>query len=102
MIADASVGESELHQPMVRFKLTPEGQERFAAFTSVGVGRQLAVVFNGVVVAAPMIMAPITDGEGEIVSTFTDESAQNLAQSMRTPGPGVPLKIIKEEPGPGP
>lgn len=48
---------------MLRVGLTPEGTAALAAGTRALIGHKLAVVLDGVVVSAPVVMDPITGGQ---------------------------------------
>ena len=78
----------------VSAKLTPEGRGRLARLTrdykphgaknSSNQGRALAIVVNGELVAAPIIMTDIDMGEFVITGTFTKEEAVNLAAALNS------------------
>lgn len=67
-----------LDQPAVGFKWGREGAKRFGDLTTRHVGRNLAVVLDGVVKAAPTILAGIGTS-GVVQGRFTQEEAQDLA-----------------------
>ena len=78
----------------VSAKLTPEGRGRLARLTrdykphgaknSSNQGRALAIVVNGELVAAPIIMTEIDMGEFIITGKFTKEEAVNLAAALNS------------------
>ena len=80
----------------VSAKLTPEGRGRLARLTrdykphgaknSSNQGRALAIVVNGELVAAPIIMTEIDMGEFIITGKFTKEEAVNLAAALNSKG----------------
>ena len=77
-------------------KLTPEGRGRLARLTRdykphgaknpSNLGRVLAIVMNGEVVAAPMIYTDIDMGEFVISGRFTKEEAVALAAALNSKG----------------
>ena len=77
-------------------KLTPEGRGRLARLTRdykphgaknpSNLGRVLAIVVNGEVVAAPMICTDIDMGEFVITGKFTKEEAVALAAALNSRG----------------
>ncbi len=96
MFADARSGENKQTQsPDVEFRLTDEGRERFASATRQYLGRRFAIVVDGKVIEAPMIMSSITGGMGEITGTFTPDSAQALVQSISSHKGDLPLKVAR-------
>jgi len=68
----------------VRFTLTAEGARKFAQVTKENVGRRLAIVFDGKVVAAPSIRSAITGGTGIIAlgGKNAHGEAQRIANSI--------------------
>ncbi|APR81797.1 Preprotein translocase secY subunit [Minicystis rosea] len=54
--------ETALPRWSVRVELSPDGAERFRAFTAANVRRRAAIVVDGVVRSAPMIMSEIPGG----------------------------------------
>jgi preprotein translocase subunit SecD len=77
-------------------KLTPEGRGRLARLTrdykphgaknSSNQGRALAIVVNGELVVAPIILAEIDMGEFVITGKFTKEEAIALAAALNSKG----------------
>ena len=67
------------HRPTVAFQLTPEGAQRFAALTKANVGRRIAIIVSGRVVAAPRIQTEMPDGVGAISGDFSRREASLLA-----------------------
>lgn len=51
--------------------------------TYSGTGRQFAMVLDGVVLSAPTMQAPITDGNSQITGNFTESSARDLANALK-------------------
>src|SRR5439155_558516 len=67
VLTDASVGQGAATEGMVvNFVLDARGTKEFGEITSANVGRQLAIVLDGVVESAPVIEDPITGGRGLI------------------------------------
>ena len=94
MIEDASAGLRTTAQGAltndwaVNIEFTGEGQEAFGDVTTrlfglTGVRNQFAIVLDGRVISAPTTNAAITDGRAEISGTFTQESAETLANQLK-------------------
>ena len=81
-VAEAHVGAAPDGQPTVEFTLTPEGRERFAALTRANIGRRLAVVVNGAIVASSIIGAEMPDGKAMLSANYTEAEAQELAAEL--------------------
>jgi preprotein translocase subunit SecD len=81
-VADARVIAAADGQPAVEFTLTPEGRDRFAALTRANIGRRLAVVVNGAVVAASLIGAEMADGKAMLSGNYSEAEARALAAEL--------------------
>ena len=81
-VADARVIAAPDGQPAVEFSLTPEGTTRFAALTRASIGRRIAVVVNGAIVASSIIGAEIPDGKAMLSAGYTEAEAQALAAEL--------------------
>ena len=93
IVKSAQVGRDSLGQPTIEFNLTDDGAKRFAEVTTDNVGRQLAIVLDGVLYSAPRINSPIISGNGEITGDFTIEDAEQLATVLQNPL-RAPLKLL--------
>jgi preprotein translocase subunit SecD len=81
-VADARVIAAPDGQPAVEFTLTPEGRDRFAALTRLNVGRRVAVVVNGAVVASSIIGGEMPDGRAMLSGSYTEAQARSLAEEL--------------------
>jgi len=86
---------AETNQPRVNFILTTEGGRKFYSFTSAHVGEGLAVVLDGHVMEVANIKEPIKD-QGEIEGGFTEESAKDLALTLRSGALPAGIKYLEE------
>ncbi len=80
----------------VSMKMTPKGRAEFAAVTGNNVGRQLAIVLDGVVSSAPNIRERIPSGDASITGSFDVNAARDLAIVLRAGALPAPVKIIEE------
>ena len=62
--------------------LTPSGSQRFAGVTARSVDRQLAIVFRGKLINAPVIRAPIRDGRLTITGRFSGPEVHEMVDSL--------------------
>lgn len=85
---------------IVRFAMRPERRAAFAAFTGANLKRQLAIVIDGAVEAAPTIQSPLT-GASQIVGGgmggFRKTEAEDLVDLLRTKPLPVPVELVEEE-----
>jgi protein-export membrane protein SecD len=86
-VANAVVGSDQFGSPAVDFELRgggpQSGADLFATYTSANVGRQFAIVLDGIVISAPVIQSPITDGRGQITGDFSLKGATDLSTVLR-------------------
>ncbi len=66
----------------IDFTLTSDGSGTFADVTTRLVGRQLAIVVDDEVISAPTVRSPITNGNGVITGSFTEQRAKDLATQL--------------------
>lgn len=82
-------------EPVVKFRFNAEGGEKFYELTRNNLGRQLAVIFDGKVITAPVVQAAIRD-EGEITGSFSMESARELAMLLKSGSFIAPVTFEEE------
>jgi protein-export membrane protein SecD len=82
--------------PSVSIEFNPEGTQKFARVTELNVGKQFAIVLDGVIKSAPVIRTAIPDGNAVIEGNFTAEDAKLLATVLRAGALPAPVRIIEE------
>jgi preprotein translocase subunit SecD len=75
----------------ITFGLKASGAQKFGAWTGANINQYMAVVLNDEVKSAAFIKSQITD-RGEISGSFTKESAEGLALTLRSGA--LPAKVI--------
>jgi preprotein translocase subunit SecD len=91
-----AIVDQRINEPAVTFRFNPAGTRQFARLTGEKVGSAMAVVLDGIVLAAPVIREPILGGSGQISGNFTVESANDLALLLRSGALPAPLTIVDE------
>ena len=89
-VLDARAEDDGYGREQVLVVLTPEGGARFCEHTEAHVGEIVAIRVDGVVVSEPMVQEKICGGRIVISMGNSDESASDLASSVRNalPVPG--------------
>ncbi len=82
--------------PVVAFKFKPEAGQTFSNLTAANVGKNMAIVLDGLVFSAPVIKSRISGGSGIIEGQFTHDDARNLAIVLRAGALPAPVNIIEE------
>ena len=69
-------------QPAVSFRLSSEGAHVLARHSAAHVGTPIAMVFDGRLITAPVLRAPILGGRGMISGLQSAEAAAELAELL--------------------
>jgi len=93
-LKEAKVGIDQYNKPDVSISFDSEGAKIFDRVTGDNVGKQLAIVLDGVVYSAPRIQDRISGGNAQITGNFTHDEAAKLAIVLRESLP-APMKIIQ-------
>ena len=83
-VAEAAWEMDYSDSPAVTVRFSEEGQAVFARHTTDHVGEPVAIIFDGKLLTAPVIMAPITGGEAMITGQFTPQEAAAMAERLTT------------------
>jgi preprotein translocase subunit SecD len=84
------------NQPVVNITFDQQGGARFAKLTTENVNRPFAIILDGKILSAPNINEPILGGTAQISGSFSAETANNLAISLRSGALPVDLAVIEE------
>ena len=95
-IADARQDYNESNQVSVRVSFNLQGSQRFAQVTQANVRRNFAIILDNRIISAPVINEPILGGTASIAGSFTVESANALAISLRSGRLPVELRVVDE------
>ena len=93
-LKEAKVGIDQYGKPAVNITFDGDGARIFDRITGENVGRQLAIVLDGVIHSAPRLRERISGGSAEITGSFTHEEAARLAVVLRESLP-APMKIVQ-------
>ncbi|HEY0079413.1 MAG TPA: protein translocase subunit SecD [Pyrinomonadaceae bacterium] len=79
----------------IAFSLKPGGAEKFGRWTGANINQYMGVVLNDQVKSVAYIKSQITDS-GEISGRFTQQSAEDLALTLRSGALPAPLRYQEE------
>lgn len=88
--------DADTNQSVVLLQFDEEGKRAFADFTGANVGKPLAIVLDGEVLAAPTIRVAIRGGIVQISGSFTHDSANQLAISLNSGALPIPLRLVEQ------
>lgn len=88
--------DPQTNENVVNIQFDQQGGQKFAQLSTRNVGKQFAIILDGEVLSTPVFREPILGGAAQISGSFTAESANNLAISLRSGALPVPLTVIEE------
>ena len=84
-------------EPSVSMSMNAEGANVWARMTGDNVGRQIAIVLDGMVYSYPNVNSAITGGQSSITGHFTPEEATDLVNVLKSGKLPAPATIIQEQ-----
>ncbi len=93
VVTDASVSTDQFGALSVDVTFNQEGAQRWAEITQARIGRQIAIVLDGVVQSAPTVREAILGGQTSISGNFTPEEANQLMTVLETGALPVTLEF---------
>jgi protein-export membrane protein SecD len=98
VITDATfVVNPENDNPYTSVSMNSEGATEWEKFTGENVGKQCAIVFDGIVFSTPKIIDKMTGGKINITGLPSIEEAKILAILIKSGALQIQLKIISED-----
>ena len=83
--------------PGVSMTMNAEGANIWARLTKDNIGKQIAIVLDGMVYSYPNVINEITGGNSSITGNFTVEEATDLTNVLKSGKLPAPAKIIQEQ-----
>ena len=83
--------------PEVSMSMNAEGANTWARMTKDNIGRQIAIVLDGMVYSYPTVQSEISGGSSQITGNFTLEEAEDLANVLKSGKLPAPATIIQEQ-----
>ena len=84
------------NRPVVTMTMNDEGARKWARLTGDNIGRNIAIVLDGVVYSAPNVNAEITGGRSEISGHFTVDETTDLANVLNSGRMEASVEIEQE------
>ncbi len=94
-LIDAKTQYDHLGRPVVALSFSSEGSKLFDAATFANVGKQIAIVLDGVVISAPVVQERITGGHAQISGRFSPAEAGRLSIMLRAGALPVAVDVIE-------
>ena len=83
--------------PTVSMTMNAEGANVWARLTKDNIGKQIAIVLDGMVYSYPTVNDEITGGSSQISGNFSVEEATDLTNVLKSGKLPAPAKIIQEQ-----
>ena len=83
--------------PEVSMSMNAEGANVWARLTKENIGKQVAIVLDGMVYSYPTVQSEISGGSSQITGNFTLEEAEDLANVLKSGKLPAPATIIQEQ-----
>ena len=83
--------------PEVSMSMNAEGASTWARMTKENIGKQIAIVLDGMVYSYPTVQSEIAGGSSQITGNFTLEEAEDLANVLKSGKLPAPATIIQEQ-----
>ena len=83
--------------PEVSMSMNAEGANTWARMTKDNIGKQIAIVLDGMVYSYPTVQSEIAGGSSQITGNFTLEEAEDLANVLKSGKLPAPSTIIQEQ-----
>ena len=84
-------------EPSVSMSMNAEGANIWARMTADNVGKQIAIVLDGMVYSYPNVNGAITGGNSSITGHFTPDEANDLVNVLKSGKLPAPATIIQEQ-----
>ena len=99
VVTDARVEFNNSNQgsPSVSMSMNAEGANTWARLTKDNIGKQVAIVLDGLVYSYPTVNTEITGGNSQITGNFDVQEAEDLANVLKSGKLPAPATIIQEQ-----
>lgn len=94
-LTDAKPQYDGLGRIGVSLRFNSDGAKAFEAATSANVGKQIAIVLDGMTVSAPVVQERIAGGEAQITGNFSTDEANRLSIMLRAGALPVAVEVAE-------
>lgn len=84
-------------QVQILLNFNEEGSQLFEEVTARNIGKQLAVVLDGVIITAPVVNEAISGGAAVISGTFTLAEAKQVVQRFNAGALPAPITLVSQQ-----
>ncbi len=96
-ITDARVDfDQTTNQPLVSMTMNSEGARIWSRITGANVGKNIAIVLDGVVYSYPTVIGKITGGNSQITGLGSRAEAEDIVTVLKSGALPAPVNIVEE------
>lgn len=97
VITDARADfDQTTNQPLVDMEMNSEGARIWSRLTGANVGRNIAIVLDGVVYSYPNVIGQISGGRSQITGLASQEEATDIVTVLKSGALPAPVEIVEE------
>ena len=96
IVEEAASGRNE-YDYYVTLQMTPEAGRQWQRMTKENIGRNIAIVVDGVVYSAPVVMSEIIGGRSMISGNLTHEEVKDLANILNSGIISAKVTVVHNE-----
>ena len=96
-ITDARVDfDQSTNQPLVDMEMNSEGARIWSRLTGANVGKNIAIVLDGVVYSFPTVQGQISGGRSQITNLASQAEAEDIVTVLKSGALPAPVEIVEE------
>ncbi len=84
------------NQPLVDMEMNSEGARIWSRLTGANVGKNIAIVLDGVVYSYPNVIGQISGGRSQITGLASQEEAADIVTVLKSGALPAPVEIVEE------
>ncbi len=88
--------DSQSGKPEVALSFNSNGAKQFADITTRNVGKPVGIFIDNMLISAPVVQQPITDGNAVITGNFTTDEAKQLAVAINSGALPLPIRLVEQ------
>ena len=94
-LTKAETNFDQFGKAAVSLKFNTEGAKLFDEATAANIGKQIAIVLDGIVISAPVVQQRISGGEAQITGSISTAEANRLAIMLRAGALPVSVEVLE-------
>ena len=88
--------DPQTNQPLVDMEMNSEGARIWSRLTGANVGKNVAIVLDGVVYSYPTVIGQISGGRSQITGLASQEESEDIVTVLKSGALPAPVEIVEE------